>query len=156
MSELEAGKARMTHPITGADEIVDAGQVPHLEHAGWRFEEGDRDTWPQELQRFDDGAPGVHIRNLNTGGATFVPELTGHLRERAWVEVGSDEDRAAQADKLEDKTVVELKELAKDRGISPIPTTKAELIEALEDSQDSKDQTEAGEKPAATSEEEEG
>ena len=146
MSALEPGKARMTYPDAGVDDaIVDAAQVPHLEHAGWRYAEGDREDWPDDLQ--ETGRAGmVYIRNRYTGGTAFVPELSGHLRERGWEEV---DPQAEQAADLEAKKVAELKALAKERGISPIPTTKAELLEALQETQD-----EAGE--PAPSEEDEG
>ena len=146
MSALEPGKARMTYPDPGVEDVtVDAMQVGHFEHAGWRYVEGDREDWPAELR--EAGREGmVYIRNRYTGGTAFVPELSGHLRERGWEEV---DPQAEQAADLEAKKVAELKALAKERGISPIPTTKAELLEALQETQD-----EAGE--PAPSEEDEG
>jgi hypothetical protein len=146
MAGLEPGMARITHPDPGVDDdIVKASQVPHFEHAGWRYVEGDREDWPAELQ--ESGREGmVYIRNRNTGGTAFVPELVGHLRERGWEEVDPDAERAEE---LETRKVAELKALAKERGISPIPTTKAELLEALQDTQEG-----AGE--PASSEEDEG
>jgi hypothetical protein len=146
MAALEPGKARMTYPDPDVeDAVVDAMQVGHFEHAGWRHAEGDREDWPAELQGA--GREGmVYIRNRDTGGTAFVPELVGHLRERGWEEVDPDAEQAAD---LEAKKVAELKALAKERGISPIPTTKAELLEALQETQD-----EAGE--PAPSEEDEG
>jgi hypothetical protein len=129
MGALEPGKARISHPDPGVeDAIVDAIQVPHFEHAGWRYVEGDREDWPPEA-REESRAGWVYIRNRSTGGTTFVPELTAALAERGWEEVDPEAERAAE---LEDKTVAELRELAKGRGISPIPTTKAELLEALQ------------------------
>jgi hypothetical protein len=147
MGELEPGKARMTHPDPGVeDAIVASSQVPHLEHAGWRYMEGDREDWPDELR--ETGREGmVYIRNRITGGTAFVPELVGHLRERGWEAVDLQADQAAE---LETKKVTELRDLAKERGISPIPTTKAELIEALEQ-QDHHDGDQAGE-PAPSEE----
>ena len=144
MSALEPGKARISHPDPGVeDAIVDAMQVGHFEHAGWRYVEGDREDWPAELR--EAGREGmVYIRNRNTGGTAFVPELSGHLRERGWEEVDPGAEQAAD---LEAKKVAELKALAKERGISPIPTTKAELLEALQQ------ETEEGAGEPASSEE---
>jgi hypothetical protein len=151
MSALEPGKARMTYPDPEVeDAIVDAIQVPHFEHGGWRYVEGDREDWPAELQ--EAGREGmVYIRNRTTGGTAFVPELSGHLRERGWEEVDPEAERAAE---LEDKNVAELRELAKERGISPIPKTKDELLEALSDQHDQHDQDQAGGEPAPTEEDE--
>jgi hypothetical protein len=151
MSALEPGKARMTHPDPAVDDaIASASQVPHLEHAGWRFVEGDREDWPEDLER--SGREGmIYIRHPITGGTAFVPELTPAFRERGWEVVDPDAERVAA---LEDKKVPELKELAKDLGISPIPTTKDELIEAIEDARQQHNQdTQAGEQPASTEEE---
>jgi hypothetical protein len=154
MGELEPGKARMTHPDPGVeDAIVASSQVPHLEHAGWRYMEGDREDWPDELR--ETGREGmVYIRNRTTGGTAFVPELVGHLRERGWEAVEPAEEATTGAfieeASLADLTVPELRDLAKERGISPIPTTKAELIEALEQ-QDHHDGDQAGE-PAPSEE----
>ena len=147
MSALEPGKARMTYPDPGVeDATVDASQVPHMEHVGWQYLEGDREDWPAELR--ETGRAGmVYIRNRNTGGTAFVPELSGHLRERGWEEVDPGAEQAAD---LEAKKVAELKALAKERGISPIPTTKAELLEALQQ------ETEEGAGEPASSEEDEG
>ena len=155
MSALEPGKARMTHPDPGVeDAIVDAAQVPHFEHGGWRYVDGDREEWPEELR--ETGREGmVYIRNRTTGGTAFVPELSGHLRERGWEEVDPDAEQAAeQAAELEAKNVAELKALAKERGISPIPKTKDELIEALEHQQD-QTPDQAGDQPADQGEGEE-
>jgi hypothetical protein len=149
MSGLEPGKARMTHPDPEVeDAFVEASQVPHLEHGGWRYVEGDREDWPEEA-REESRAGWAYIRNRYTGGTTFVPELTPALRERGWEEV---DPQAEQAAELEDKKVAELRELAKERGISPIPSTKDELIEALKGEQN---QDQAGDQPAEPEEGEE-
>jgi hypothetical protein len=150
MSALEPGKARISYPDPGVeDAVVAAIQVPHFEAAGWRFVEGDREDWPEDLQ--GSGRAGmVYVRHPITGGTAFVPELSAALRERGWEVLDPDAERAAA---LEDKTVAELRDLAKDRGISPIPTTKADLIDALEGTQD-QDQDEAGDQPAQPDEEE--
>ena len=148
MSALEPGKARMIHPDPGVeDAVVAAIQVPHMEHAGWRYVEGDRETWPEEA-REESRAGWVFIRNRNTGGTTFVPELTPALRERAWEEVDLDAEREAQ---MEEKTLAELKDDAKARGL-PVSGTKDELRERISD-HDAQQQTEAGDEPAPTEEE---
>lgn len=149
MSELEPGTARMTHPDPGVDDVtVNALQVPHLEHAGWRYVEGDREEWPAELRSENQ----VYIRNLTTGGTAFVPELSGHLRERGWVEVGSDDDQAVQVQRLEDKTVEELRELARDRRLK-VSGNKDELLARLAGTEEQDTQDQAGGEPAPSEEE---
>jgi hypothetical protein len=144
MAELAPGTARMTHPDPDVDDAtVQAMQVPHFEHAGWRYVEGDREDWPAELQRFG-GAEQVYIQHPETGAREFVTkDAAAHWRSRGWVVVDPEAEQAAD---LEDKKVAELRELAKDRGISPIPSTKAELIEALE-GHDVADDDQAGVQP---------
>jgi hypothetical protein len=152
VTDLEPGQARMTHPDPDVhDAIVAAIQVPHFEQVGWRYVEGDREHWPEELQRFQGEQP-VYIRHPETGGTSFVPaDVVPHWRSRGWLVVDPDAEQTAE---LEDKKVTELKEMAKERGISPIPTTKAELIEALEGQGDTVDTNEAGDQPAQADEEE--
>jgi len=147
MSALEPGKARISHPDPGVeDAIVDAMQVGHFEHAGWRYVEGDREDWPAELR--EAGREGmVYIRNRDTGGTAFVPELSGHLRERGWEEVDPQAEQEAQ---MEEKTLAELKDEAKARGL-PVSGTKDELRERIAD-HDAQQQTEAGDEPAPTEE----
>jgi hypothetical protein len=70
-------------------------------------------------------------------------------RERGWVLV-TDEDEPEEG--LEVLTVPELRELAKTNGITPIPTTKTELIAAL--SQQPSQQQAGGD--AGTEQEQEG
>jgi hypothetical protein len=151
MAGLEPGTARMTHPDPDvADAIVQASQVPHFEHANWRYVEGDREDWPAELQRFG-GETQVYIHNPTTGAKEFVTkDAAAHWRSRGWVVVDPDAEQAAD---LDAKTVPELRELAKERGISPIPATKAELIEALEGHPDTVDDDQAGVQPAEPEEE---
>jgi hypothetical protein len=130
MAGLEPGQARITHPDPDVqDAIVGAASVPHWEYQGWKLAEGDRETWPAELQRFE-GQAQVRIRHPETGGeATVGADSVPHWRSRGWQVV----DEADYPADLETKTVAELRELAKKRGISPVPTTKADLVEALED-----------------------
>jgi hypothetical protein len=144
MAGLEPGTARMTHPDPDVDDaVVQASQVPHFEYAGWRYVDGDREDWPAELQRFE-GQTQVRLRHPETGGTATVGEDSApHWRSRGWVIV---DDVADQAAALEGKTVPELRELAKERGISPIPATKAELVEALE-GHDVADDDQAGDEP---------
>ena len=131
MSGLEPGRARMSHPDPGVEDAnVSASQVPHFENAGWRHEEGDRDTWPEELQRFG-GQPQIRLYHPELDRYEVVAESqVPHLRSVGWMLAEEHE-----TDQLEGKKVAELRELAKDRGISPIPSTKDELIAALEEQQ---------------------
>jgi len=147
---------RMTHP--DHDGVFDAqpSQVPHLKDARWQVAPGQDeqgDEWPAELQRFE-GQDQVKIRHPETGGETVVAaSAVPHLREKGWLVV---EAEAEAEEGLEGKTVPELRELAKARGISPIPATKPELLDALSseapDEQATEDQ--AGDQPAQPSEEE--
>jgi nicotinamidase-related amidase len=149
MSALEPGKARISHPDPDVEDAeVFAIQVPHFEAQGWRYVEGDRETWPEEA-REETRAGWVYIRNRDTGGTTFVPELTPALRERAWGEVDPQAEREAE---MEEKTLAELKEEAKARNL-PVSGTKDELRERIAD-HDAQEQTEAGDEPAPATEEE--
>jgi hypothetical protein len=144
--DLEPGQARIRHPDAG-ESVVPSSAVPHHERAGWTFVEGDRDTWPQEQQRFE-GQAQVRIRHPVTGGESVVAEsAVPHWRSVGWEVV--DEHAEAEA-AVESLTVPELRQLARDRGISPIPSTKPELLAALHEDQDTE---EAGEEPAPSSEE---
>jgi SAP domain len=160
MAALEPGKARMRHPDPEVDDaIVDAAQVPHLEHGGWQYVEGDRETWPDELR--ERGREGmVYIRNRYTGGTAFVPELAGHLAERGWEEVDPEAEQAAA---LEGKTVEELRDLARDRGLK-VSGTKDELLARLRETgqatvavevEQEQDTEQAGDQPAEPREGEE-
>ena len=148
MSALEPGMARISHPDpTIEDAVVPASAVPHWEFNGWKYEEGDRETWPEELQRFE-GQAQVRIYHPELDRYETVAEsAVPHHRSRGWT-LAADHD----AEQLETKKVAELRQLAKDRGISPIPSTKDELVEALEQHAQQEDQ--AGDQPAQPSEEE--
>ena len=148
MSALEPGMARISHPDSGVeDAVVPAAAVPHWEYAGWKYEEGDREDWPTELQRFE-GQTQVRIYHPDLDVYETVAEsAVPHHRSRGWT-LAADHD----AEQLETKKVAELRQLAKDRGISPIPSTKDELVAALEQQNT---QDDAGDVPAPDSEERE-
>lgn len=149
-------RIRMTHPgIEGSEYLADPLQVPHLEENGWQVADGQDDSeverWPMDLRRFE-GQPKVELWHPATGGYYTAPEsAVPYHRGRGWLVVGSDDYRAAQTaqatEDLSDRTVEELRELAKERGISPLPTKKAELLDALAD-QEQEQQQDAGEQPA--------
>lgn len=147
MAELEPGQARITHPDPGvADSIVPASAVPLWERVGWQYVEGDREHLPKQHQRFE-GQAQVRIYHpeldrVEVVAASAVPQH----RANGWLL--ADE---VEAEQLEDKTVAELRDLAKERGVKPIPATKEDLVAALQDEQDTE---QAGEEPAPPSEEE--
>jgi hypothetical protein len=148
---------RMTHPDHDGEFDAQPSQVPFLKDARWQVVPGQDDQgeqWPAELQRFE-GQDQVRIRHPETESETVVAaSAVPHLREKGWQVV--DEQAEAEAG-LEDKTVPELRELAKARGISPIPATKPELLAALsseaadEQATEEQDQAEPAE-PAAKEE----
>lgn len=146
---------RMTHP--DHDGVFDAqpSQVPFLKDARWQVAPGQDEQgeeWPAELQRFE-GQDQVKIRHPETGGETVVAaSAVPYHRERGWLVVDEQAEAEAEAG-LEGKTVPELRELAKARGISPIPATKPELLDALSE-QASQDEGQAGVEPAQPSEKE--
>jgi hypothetical protein len=148
MAALEPGTARIRHPDPDVqDAVVPASAVPEWERNRWEFVEGDREDLPREYQKYE-GQPERRIYHPGLDRYEHVAEsAVPEWRSRGWVPA----DDVEQAD-LEAKKVAELRELAKERGISPIPTTKAELIEALND----QEQTQAGDEPAQDSKEDEG
>jgi hypothetical protein len=152
---------RMTHPTLDTEITVDPISVPHHQNAGWEVVPGQDETgdeWPAELQRFE-GQQQVRMHHPDIAddiivGASAVP----FHRSKGWLI--SDPEVADQLEGvqgLEAKTVDELKELARGRGL-PVSGTKAELVERLgesdqdrEEVQDSTDQ--AGDEPAQDREE---
>lgn len=133
MSDLEPGKARMSPPDPSVeDAVVEASQVPHFENAGWRHEEGDRETWPEELQRFG-GQPQVRLYHPVLERYEVVAESqVGQLRSVGWLlaEEADQAKAAQQADALSERTVEELKEEARARDL-PVSGSKAELVERI-------------------------
>jgi hypothetical protein len=127
--------------------------VPLLELTGWQTVEGedlsDVEPLPAELQPFE-GQPTFLMRHPDVEGDPVVAaeSQVPFYRERGWVLVEEDEPEEG----LEVLTVPELRELAKTSGITPIPTTKAELIAAL--SQQPSQQQAGGD--AGTEQEQEG
>jgi len=152
----------MTNPASGGEYDAAPEQVPHLERAGWERASGqdgvEVEEWPDELKRFG-GQESVELYLPTTGAYyTAAKSATDHHQQRGWLVVGSEDYQAAvragAEASFEDKTVEELREEAKARGISPLPTKKAELIEALQvgDERDTKDQDQAGDEPAPSEE----
>jgi hypothetical protein len=158
-AELEPGKARIRHPDAG-ESIVPASAVPHHERSDWEFVEGDREDWPTEAQPFG-GQPLVRIRHPVAGESRVPQSAVPQWRSVGWQIVEPD-DQAAQTVTpvgeggelaMEEFTVPQLRQLARDRGISPIPSTKPELLAALSGDQESPED-QAGDQPAPPSEEE--
>jgi SAP domain len=148
MSNLEPGQARIVHPDLDPDGVVvPAESVPHHERAGWQFIEGDRDTWPKELQKYG-GQREVRIYHPQLDRTVGVPESAVPFhREKGWVP--ADERDAEQ---LEESTVDDLKDEARKRGLK-VSGTKDELVERIQ-AYDAQQQTEAGDAPAPSDEEE--
>jgi hypothetical protein len=155
MADLEPGQARIRHPEVG-ESVVPASAVEHWKRAGWTFVEGDAEQWPVEAQQFG-GQQQVRIRHPITGGESIVAEsAVPHWRSVGWLVVDAHAEAEATAG-LEHKTVPELRELARDRGLKPIPATKPELVAALGDqpaTEQNQVADQAGDEPADHSEEE--
>jgi hypothetical protein len=152
-AELEPGKARIRHPDAG-ESIVPASAVPHHERSDWEFVEGDREDWPTEAQPFG-GQPLVRIRHPVAGESRVPQSAVPQWRSVGWEVVEPDDqaEASAEAVEIEEFTVPQLRQLARDRGISPIPSTKPELLAALSGDQESPED-QAGDQPAPPSEEE--
>lgn len=145
------GDVRMIHPETGAEITATPGQAAHYERSGWQTVEGEPEAWPAEAQLFG-GQEQVRLRHPETGAEiTVAASAVPFHRDKGWLVV-TDEPAVGEAPPappeptggLDGLTVAELRELAKDQGISPIPTTKGELLEALSS------QPRAAEPPATT------
>jgi hypothetical protein len=153
MSELQPGQARISYPDpTIDDQVVPASAVPHWERVGWSFVEGDREDLPASYQRFE-GQPPIRIYHPGLDRYEIVAEsAVAQHRSQGW-QLASD----AEAAGFDGKTVEQLREIAREQGISPLPAKKAELIEALtggqQDQDQDQDQDQAGNKPAQDSEE---
>jgi hypothetical protein len=127
---------RLRHPTLESEIEVPAEAVPHHERSGWvqvkgQAEQGE--TWPEELQRFE-GQEQVRMRHPDLDGEIVVARSAEpYWRERAWEEITDEApaDDAQPGEGLAGKTVPELRELAKQAGISPLPSTKDELLAAL-------------------------
>jgi hypothetical protein len=148
---------RMIHPDLDAEIEVHPGAVPHHQRAGWQVASGQDEqgeVWPGELQLFG-GQRQVRLRHPDLEGdpITVAESAVPFHREKGWVEVEQEVEVPAS---LEAKTVPELRELAKDHGISPLPTTKPELLAALAGALATTQQPEeqAGVEPAQPEEEE--
>jgi hypothetical protein len=126
---------RMTHPdLPGTEISVAASAVPFHREARWEEVPGQDEhgeVWPLEAQRFG-GQTVVRLRHPDLEQEIEVAESAVPFhRERGWQLADQ-----VEAEALEGRKVAELRELAKERGISPIPSTKAELVEALHESPD--------------------
>ena len=118
----------MHHPGTGGEYQARPSQVEFLKASGWQATDPDApyDEWPEELQRFE-GQAQVVMRHPNLDGEIIVAESAEPFHaSQGWQRV---ED--IRQSELEDQTVEQLKDQARERGISPLPTKKADLIEAL-------------------------
>lgn len=150
MADLEPGQARIRHPDLG-EQVVLASQVPHLERAGWEFVEGDRETWPKELQPFE-GQPRVRIYHPGLDRYETVAEsAVAQHRSRDWV-LAEEWDTAKATADLDGKTAEELRELARERGLK-VSGSKDDLLARLR-GEPGQDQEAAGDEPAQPSEEE--
>jgi hypothetical protein len=141
----------MTHPETGGTYDAQPSQVPHLERAGWQVAPGQDEQgeqWPEELQPFG-GQDQVAIHHPMTGGQSVVAaSAVPYWRERGWLIAEPEAEGpppGSEDDGLEGLTVVELQDLARERGL-PVSGTKAELLQRLRAEQ------EAGDQPAPTEE----
>ena len=144
---------RMRHPDLDSEYLAEPGQVPHLEQAGWVQVEGQDEqgeVWPEDLQLFD-GQQQVRMRHPDLPGQEIVraESAVPYHRERGWQVIEdtppSDENAPssdAQAEGRSEPTVAELREQAKAAGISPLPTTKADLLAALRDQPNQQSQQE--------------
>lgn len=135
--ELEPTRVRMTHPDLDTEIAVHPLAVPHHEYAGWEVVAGqdaedEVERWPAEQQRFE-GQQQVRLYHPDLEGDIIVAaSAVPHHRSKGWLISDPEVADQFEGDQgLEAKTVEELKELAKERGISPLPTKKADLIAAL-------------------------
>jgi hypothetical protein len=127
---------RMRHPDLEQEINATSGQVPHFQVSGWQVIEGQDEQgeqWPAELLPFE-GQEKVRLTHPDLEGEITVAEsAVPYHRERGWQVVEGEEPAAGPegADGLDGKTVPELRDLAKDEDIKPVPTTKPELLDAL-------------------------
>jgi hypothetical protein len=139
----------MHHPETGGAYLAQPSQVEFLKASGWQLDDpdADYDQWPAELQQFE-GQPPVRMRHAEVDEEIVVAEGSAALHaERGWQRV-EDVEMAA----LEDQTLQQLKEQARERGL-PVSGTKAELIERLAEEPDEQQDDEQPAEPATTEEE---
>jgi hypothetical protein len=133
----------MRHPETGGTYAAQPSQVPHLQASGWQVVEGQAEqgeVWPLEVQRFE-GQPPIRLRHPDLDEEITVAESAVPFhREKGWLIVDDEPAERAEAapsetapeaaDDLDGKTVPQLQELARARGL-PVSGTKPELLERL-------------------------
>lgn len=137
----------MRNPKSGGEYDAHPLQVEHLKLSGWQVAPGQQEQgeeWPTEARLFE-GQPVVHMRKSDVANEITVAESAVPFhQERGWQRIEAEPagepeslaeavrpEAAEEGDGLEGRTVPELRELAKAQGISPIPTTKPELLDAL-------------------------
>jgi hypothetical protein len=121
---------RMHHPETGGEYAAQPSQVEFLKASGWELTDpnAEYERWPAELQRFE-GQPVVKMAHPQVEGDPIdaAESQVPFFAERGWQRVDE-----AEAQELEDLTVEQLKEQARERGL-PVSGTKAELLERLQE-----------------------
>jgi hypothetical protein len=141
------GKVRMTHPDLDTEILVASSAVPIHANSGWRPVPGQEDMGeeiPPDLQRFD-GQEQVRMRHPDLAEIITVARAAVPVhRSVGWLEV--DEEQKAE---LEDKTVADLKEEARARGLQ-VSGTKDELVERIREY----DTEQPSEEPATPADEE--
>lgn len=144
---------RMRHPDSGGTYDAQPSQVPLLELTGWQTVEGedltDVEPLPAELQPFE-GQPTFRMRHPDVEGdpVTAAESQVPFYRERGWVLVEEEEEAAEEEVALEDSTVAQLQDQARELGL-PVSGTKAELVERISSAVE-----EAGAQPAENNQEE--
>lgn len=131
-------EVRMRHPETGAEINATPDQAAHYQRSGWQAVSGQPTRWPAELQRFE-GQEQVRLwhpglPNTRDEPLVVAASAVGLHRDKGWLRYDEQPPTEQAAEGLDEKTVPELRELAKQQGISPLPTTKPELLEALRNS----------------------
>jgi hypothetical protein len=122
------GKVRMRHPDLDTEILVESSAVPIHANSRWEPVPGQEDMGeeiPPDLQRFD-GQEQVRMRHPNLSETIIVARSAVPVhRSVEWYEV----DEEAKAE-LEDKTVADLREEARSRGLQ-VSGTKDELIDRI-------------------------
>jgi SAP domain len=142
------GKVRMTHPDLDEEIVVETSAEPIHANSGWRRAPGQDDIPAEEIppdaQRFD-GQEQVRMRHPDLAEIIVVGRAAVPMhRSVGWLEV----EEEAKAE-LEDKTVADLKEEARKRGLQ-VSGTKDELVERIRtyDTEEQSSEGVAGDQPA--------
>lgn len=125
-------QVRMNHPDLPGQEIrVPASAAGFHRNAGWHTAEGETnqgEQLPAELQRFE-GQQQVRLYHPELDRfETFAESAVPHWRSRGWIP--AEEAAERQNATLEAKTVEELRDLARQRGVK-VSGTKDELVTRL-------------------------